>query len=104
MMPTLEDALLYMGIDVIDDPVINANAARCLSTAKQILYGAVGEDIETYLPADPRALELVLVFTEDLYSQRGMAAKVTGATRRSVANMLLQLQMELRTAKEAAAV
>lgn len=104
MMPTLEDALLYMGIDVTDDPVINANAARCLSTAKQILFGAVGEDLETYLPSDPRALELVLVYTEDLYSQRGMASKVSGATRRSVSNMLLQLQTELQAAKEAAAV
>lgn len=104
MMPTLEDVLLYLGIDVTDDPVINANAARCLATAKQILFGAVGADVETYLPGDPRVLELVLVYTDDLYSQRGMTAKVSGATRRLVADMVLQLQTELQAAKEAAAV
>lgn len=104
MMPTLEDALTYMGIDITDDPVINANATRCLRTATHILHGAVGNDVEKLLPDDSRVMELVLIYTEDLYSQRGMAAKVTGATRRSVANMVLQLQTELQAAREAAAV
>lgn len=104
MMPTLEDVLLYLGIDVTDDPMVNANAERCRATAAQILRGAVGEDVETFLPSDPRVMELVLIYAEDLYSQRGMAAKVSGATRRLVADMELQLKMELRQAKEAAAV
>ena len=104
MMPTLDDVRLYLGIDVTDDPVINANAARCLATATQILHGAVGADVDTYLPSDYRVHELVLIYAEDLYSQRGMAAKVSGATRRLVADMVLQLQTELQAAREAAAV
>ena len=59
----------------------------------------VGADVETLLPDDPRAKELVLIYTDDLYSQRGVSAKVSGATRNLVHSMELQLQMELRTAR-----
>lgn len=101
-MPTLEEARTYLGIDIPDDELVNANITRCLNTAARVLRGAVGDDVATYLPDDPRITELVLIYMEDLYSQRGMAAKVSGATRRLVANMELQLQMALRLAKEAA--
>ncbi len=101
-MPTIEDARLYLGIDVTDDELVNANVTRCLNTAKQVLHGAVGDDVETYLPDDARITELVLIYMEDLYSQRGLAAKVSNATRRMVFDMEQQLKMELRTAKEAA--
>jgi hypothetical protein len=43
------------------------------------------------------------MFTDDLYKQRGYSAKVTGATRRMAADMMMQLQMELRTLREEAA-
>lgn len=101
-MPTLEDARLYLGIDYADETT-DKNVTRALATAKATLYGAVGEDVETYLPNDSRIVELVLIYTDDLYSQRGVAAKVSGATRRLVFDMEQQLKMELRTAKEAAA-
>ena len=101
-MPTLNEALTYLGYDVTDDDMVNANVTRCLRTAETVLHGAVGEDVATYLPEDPRVDELVLIYMEDLYSQRGLAAKVTNATRRLVADMELQLQLELRQAKEAA--
>ena len=100
-MPTLDDARTYIGIDVTDDELINANVKRCLATATKTLHGAVGEDIDTYLPDDPRATELVLIYTDDLYSQRGVSAKVSGATRRLVADMEQQLRLELRKAREA---
>lgn len=100
-MPTLEDALSYMGIDY-PDAMINKNATRALNTAIQTLHGAVGEDIEQLMPNDPRAHEIVLIFTDDLYSNRGVSAKVSGATRRMVADMILQLQMEIRTLREGA--
>lgn len=103
-MPTLDDARTYLGIDVTDDELINANVQRCLATATKTLHGAVGEDIDTYLPDDPRATELVLIYTDDLYSQRGFNAKVSGATRRLVADMETQLRLEIRRAKEAAGV
>ncbi len=101
-MPTLNEALTYLGYDVTDDAMVNANVTRCLRTAEAVLHGAVGEDVETYLPEDPRVAELVLIYMEDLHSQRGLAAKVSNATRRLVADMELQLQLELKQAKEAA--
>ena len=100
-MPTKEELLQYLGIDYPDE-VINSNAERCLGTAKRILFGAVGEDVLALLPDDERAKELVLIYAEDLYSQRGVAAKVSGATRRQVADMELQLRMELRAIREGA--
>lgn len=103
-MPTLDDARTYLGIDVTDDDLINTNVLRCLATALKTLHGAVGEDIDKYLQGDPRAEELVLIYTDDLYSQRGLNAKVSGATRKLVADMEQQLRLELRQAKEAAGV
>ena len=101
-MPTLNEAMQYLGIDY-PDSLISANVSRALATAEQVLYGAVGENVQTYLPDDPRVSELVLIYLDDLYSQRGVAAKVTGATRRLVADMEQQLRMELRAAMEAEA-
>lgn len=101
-MPTIEDALAYMGIDYPDD-VIRRNANRALATAIKTLHGAVGEDVERLLPNDERATEIVLMFTDDLYSQRGTSAKVSNATRQLASDMIMQLQMELRTKREEAA-
>lgn len=100
-MPTLNEALQYLGIDY-DDDMVTANVNRALTTAEVILRGTVGNDVETYLPDDPRVKELVLIYLDDLYSDRGVNAKVSGATRRLVADMELQLRLELRRAKEAA--
>ncbi len=100
-MPTLNDALQYMGIDYAD-ALVSANVQRALDTAKRILKGAVGEDIETYLPNDERARELVLMYADDLYSERGVALKASAATRKLAADMELQLRLELKRAKEAA--
>lgn len=101
-MPTLADFLAYLGYDVTDDEVVNKNATRALATAVQLLHGGVGEDVETFLPDDSRIMELVLIYAEDLYSQRGLPAKVSNATRRLVSDMEQQLRLELRRAKEAA--
>lgn len=100
-MPTIDDALAYLGIDYPDD-LIRKNVTRALATAIKTLHGAVGEDVETLMPGDSRAQELVLIYLDDLYSERGVSAKVTGATRRMVADMVLQLQLELRTLREEA--
>ena len=99
-MPTLDEALQYLGIDYAD-ATVTANVTRALATAEKVLHGAVGEDVETYLPDDSRVAELVLIYLDDLYSDRGVSAKVSGATRRLVADMELQLRLELRAAKEA---
>ena len=103
MSISIDEALAYLGIDYADE-VVTANVTRALNTAKKILQGAVGSDVETYLPDDPRTTELVLIYLDDLYSDRGLSAKVSNATRRLVANMELQLKLELQKAKEAAAL
>lgn len=102
-MPTLADLLTYMGYDVTDDEIVNKNAERSLATAKQLVYGGVGKDVETYLPNDSRVTELVLIYADDLFSQRGLSAKVSNATRLLVHDTVQQLQLELRDAREAAA-
>lgn len=94
-MPTYEEALEYLGIDYPDDTV-RANVTRALATAVKSLEGAVGEDVGVLMPDDPRAKELVLIYLDDLYSTRGVSAKVSGATRQLVHTMELQLTMELR--------
>ena len=104
MMPTIDDALEYLGIDY-EDSVVTANVRRSLEAAQSVLYGAVGEDVETYLPDDPRVTKLVLMYTDELYSGRGVAGSNAGsATGRLVADMELQLRLELRQAKEARGV
>ena len=86
-MPTTEDVLAYLGIDYADE-VVTRNVERAMATAKQVLLGSVGEDVETYLP--------------DVYSERGLSAKVSNATRQMVNTMEWQLRLELARAKEQA--
>lgn len=99
-MPTIEEALGYIGHDIeYADNLVMTNAERALATARRTVLGGVGDDIETYLPDDPRIKELTLIYFDDLYSERGVAAKVSGAVRRSVADMELQLRLELAQEK-----
>lgn len=100
-MVNIEEAKAYLGIDY-DDDVVDANVKQALATAKKLIEGSVGEGLEDYLPDDPRVRQLVLIYTDELYSERGVAAKVSNATRRLVYDMELQLRLELRQAKEAA--
>ncbi len=99
-MVTYDDALAHLGIDYADE-MVERNVQRALATAVKVFHGAVGADVETYLPGDPRADDLVLTYLDDLYSERGVSAKVSGATRRLVADMEDQLRLELRRAKAA---
>lgn len=99
-MPTYDEALQYLGIDYAD-VLVQANVTRALAAAQKILEGAVGADVWELLPDDPRATELVLMYLDDLYSDRGVSAKVSGATRRLVATMVLQLQLDVQQAREA---
>lgn len=101
MMPTVEEALIYLGIDYADE-VVTANVTRALGAAMQTVYGSVGEDVLTYLPDDARVKELVLLYTDDLYSNRGLSNKAIGSQRRLIADMEWQLRLELRQAKGAA--
>lgn len=98
-MPTLEDALAYLGIDYADD-VVRKNVERAMATAWQTLLGSVGYDVAEYLPDDPRVTELVLIYLDDLYSERGVIAKVSNSTRHMVNSMEWQLRLELAAAKD----
>ena len=100
-MPTVEDALVYLGIDYADD-VVTANVTRVLASAIGLVHGSVGEDVEVYMPDDPRIKELVLIYVDDLYTQRGLSYKQIGSQRRLIADMEWQLRLELRQLKEAA--
>ena len=100
-MPTIEDVLAYLGIDYADD-LVTRRVQSAMAAAKQTLLGSVGEDVEELLPDDPRVAELVKIYTDDLYSERGVSAKVSNATRMMVQTMELQLRMELVRAREAA--
>lgn len=102
-MPTIDDALAYLGIDYPDD-MIRKNVNRAMATAMETVRQAVGTDVELLLPDDPQVTELALIFTDDLYSERGVSAKVSGATRRMVADMVLQLQLKMQRLREGGTV
>ena len=100
-MPTYEEALKYLGIDYPDE-VVEWNVTRSLAAAARTLQGAVGTDVFDLMPDDGRVKELILIYTDDLYSVRGTAAKVSNATRRCVAAMELQVRLDLRAKREEA--
>lgn len=94
-MVTLDEALTHLGIDYPDESTFTIVSQK-LAAAIKTLHGAVGADVETLLPGDERAKELIFIYLDDLYANRGVSAKVSGAVRLSVQNMELQLQLELR--------
>lgn len=100
-MPTLEDALQELGYDYPTD-AIKKIVGRDLAAAIATLHGAVGEDVETLMPDDPRAYSLVIDFLHDLHDNKGVSAKVSGATRRTVADRVQQLDLELRAKRKEA--
>lgn len=103
-LPTIDDLQAYCGIDYTDDMVMR-NLSRALATAIQTVKGAIGNDVDTVLPNDSRVTDLVLIYGDDLYSNRGIFntdnAKVSGATRRLVNDLETQVRMAYREAKEA---
>lgn len=100
-MLTIDDALLYLGIDYADK-MVTSNVARALETAKGYLQSAVGADIFDLLPDDPKADQLLLAYLQDLYDERGTSAKVGNAKREMVHSMEWQLRLELAAMRDAA--
>lgn len=100
-MLTIGDVMDHIGIDYADETVTK-NVEKAWKTAEQVMLGSVGDDVRQYLPDDPRVDDLVLIYADDLYSERGVSAKVGNATRQMVSTMELQLRLELARAKEKA--
>lgn len=102
--PNIEDLKAYSGIDYADE-LVEKNLNRALATANATLAGAVGADVKAVLTDDTRAQTLVLIYGDDLYSNRGVFntdnAKVSGATRRMTHDLEEQVRMEYRKRKAA---
>lgn len=101
-MPTIEDALLYLGIDYADE-MVTANVTRALNDAKGYLRSAVGDDVFDLLSEDPKVGRLVLTYLQELYDERSTtSAKAGNAKREMVNSMEWQLRMELARKREEA--
>lgn len=95
MMPTLNDAMTYLGIEPeYADERITQNVSDALSAAIGLLRGGIGADADTVFAEDSRARQLVLIYTDDLYSERTLSAKANSAQRRLADSLELQLRME----------
>lgn len=91
------DFLLYLGYDyelILNDEMILKNAERSLKSAVRFAEGAVGTGFT--LGDDERYDELVFIYAEDLFNNRGVSAKVSGATRLLVHGLEQQLRLKLR--------
>lgn len=102
-MPTIQDALYYLGIDEVDD-MIEHNVQRALATAVKRLHGAIGPEVMAYLPGDDRVSELVLIYTREAYDADSLTDKARAALNHLKADLEPQLRLELRDAKEKAGV
>ena len=102
-MPTIQDALYYLGIDETDE-MVTANVRRALNTATKRLHGAIGPDVLEYLPEDARVFELVLIYLREAYDADNLTDKARAALNHLKADLEPQLRLELRGAKEKAGV
>ena len=102
-MPTIQDALYYLGIDETDK-MVTTNVQRALNTATKRLQGAIGFDVLEYLPEDPRAFELVLIYLREAYDADSLTEKAWAALNRLKADLEPQLRLELQAAKASAGV
>lgn len=102
-MVGMNEAKQYLGIDY-DDEMVEANVSRALQSATRRMHGAIGSDVETYLPGDPRLDELVLIYTRESYDGSNLTEKERSALKQLRADLEPQLRLELRAAKAEAEV
>lgn len=100
-MVTVQDLQDHLGIDYADE-MVNRNLTRALASAEKRMHGAVGSDVATYLPDDPRIDQLVLLYAAENYDERGASAKQASVKSCIAHDLELQLKLELRAAKEEA--
>lgn len=92
MALTMESLRDHLGIDY-EDPSTARILSRLLSLADSYMIGALGNG---YPAEDERVIQAQLMVCDDLFSSRGMSDKVSGATRKLLDNLLLQVRMEMR--------
>ena len=92
MALTMESLRDHLGIDY-EDPSTARILSRLLSLADSYMIGALGKG---YPAEDERVIQAQLMVCDDLFSSRGMSDKVSGATRKLLDNLLLQVRMEMR--------
>lgn len=96
-MITIDDVKAYSGIDYADD-MVNANLTRIIKTADAYVKGWVGDN---YSADDPRAVELLLMICDTLYTDRGLSARAENNYKKLANDLALQLQCELRRGSSA---
>lgn len=89
---TMESLRDHLGIDY-EDPGTARILSRLLSVADKYMVGALGTG---YPAEDERVIQAQLMICDDLFSTRGTSDKVTGATRKLLDNLLLQVRLEMR--------
>jgi Asp-tRNA(Asn)/Glu-tRNA(Gln) amidotransferase A subunit family amidase len=102
MAVTVRDALDYLRIDEADD-LIRANVERAMNSAAARLRGAIGDDVEDYLPDDDRVDQLHLLYTRENYDAENLTEKEIRALKHLRDDLEPQLRRELSRAKLAAA-
>jgi hypothetical protein len=102
-MVTLEDAKAYLRIDESDD-MTDTNVLRALSAGHARMLGAVGSDVETYLPEDPRIDQLCLIYTQENFDGSSLSEKEIRALKHLREDLEPQLRLDLRAAKAEAGV
>lgn len=93
---TAEAVRQWLGID-FNDTDVEANIAALIETANAYMVGALGEN---YPQDDARVIQVQKALIADLYDHRELSDKVSGATRRLVDSMLLQVRLEMRDPDE----
>ena len=89
---TMESLRDHLGIDY-EDPSTSRILSRLLSVADKYMVGALGTG---YPAEDERVIQAQLMVCDDLFSSRGVSDKVSGATRKLMDNLLLQVRLEMR--------
>jgi hypothetical protein len=102
-MVGIADVKAYLGIDYTDE-MVDTNANRALQSAIRRMHGAIGSDVETYLPGDPRIDDLVLIYARESYDGSNLTEKERSALKQLRADLEPQLRLELLTAKAEAGV
>lgn len=102
-MVTLQDAKFHLGIDESDE-MIDAKVTRAMTAGHARMLGAVGSDIETYLPEDPRIDQLWLIFIQENYDGSSLSEKEIRALKHLREDLEPQLKLDLRAKKAEAEV